>query len=550
MVKAQKDVPWVTVLSEVLLCLLALAITCSTVGDYGLGWDELSSSKYGELVYEYFRTGGKDKSCNRFFDMRFYGPIVDCTAAAFYQNGIGSKFLVRHFSSAILALMTIPAVIGISRGYKIGLLSVTSGVVLLLLPRFYGHAFINTKDIPFACLFSWTMFLLLKLVTADSLQMSWRRFFLLAVAIGLTTSIRPGGWLLLGLIVPTYLLALWWTVPNWAGNLNRKHLLGKVLCTFFLAWTMMVIPWPWAHESPILNPLLAIKTASAFHFEFPVLFEGRIVMSGEMPAIYLGKMLMITTPIPVVIFAGLGIFDTLRKISQRESTDQSAAAWIMLLWVIVPVLIWSLMRPNIYDGIRHFLFVLPALALLATAGIHFLRNLYRASRFVMAGDVVLLLLVLSPIWSIVELHPYQMTYYNGIVGGLRGAEGNYETDYWVTSFRELAEWLNDRQSEQSERPLKVLIVANRWNRLCIENYLDPRIELTLVDRYEEEGKIPEHERYRQFPGQFPDEFDFFATSYRVNRGLYYPDSPIVHTVGRDDAVFALIRGHTASEPRK
>jgi hypothetical protein len=37
------------------------------------------------------------------------------------------------------------------------------------------------------------------------------------------------------------------------------------------------------------------------------------------------------------------------------------------------------------------------------------------------------------------LHPYEYTYYNSIVGGTSGAEGSFETDYWLTCYKEAAE---------------------------------------------------------------------------------------------------------------
>src|ERR1044071_8282194 len=42
---------------------------------------------------------------------------------------------------------------------------------------------------------------------------------------------------------------------------------------------------------------------------------------------------------------------------------------------------------------------------------------------------------------IVRLHPYQSTYYNELVGGTRGASLRFETDYWLSSYREAAMWL-------------------------------------------------------------------------------------------------------------
>ena len=39
-----------------------------------------------------------------------------------------------------------------------------------------------------------------------------------------------------------------------------------------------------------------------------------------------------------------------------------------LMWFFLPLLLFVVRRPTVYDGLRHFLFILPALALLAALG--------------------------------------------------------------------------------------------------------------------------------------------------------------------------------------
>ena len=48
--------------------------------------------------------------------------------------------------------------------------------------------------------------------------------------------------------------------------------------------------------------------------------------------------------------------------------------------------------------------------------------------------------------GIISLHPYQYIYYNSFIGGLPGAEGDYELDYWLTSYREAGEYVNSAAS--------------------------------------------------------------------------------------------------------
>lgn len=57
--------------------------------------------------------------------------------------------------------------------------------------------------------------------------------------------------------------------------------------------------------------------------------------------------------------------------------------------------------------------------------------------------VTILLLTMHPLKFMVKNHPYYYLYYNELTGGLKGAYGNYETDYFYHSIREGSEWLID-----------------------------------------------------------------------------------------------------------
>src|SRR6476660_9771483 len=86
-----------------------------------------------------------------------------------------------------------------------------SALFLLLTPRFYGDAFNNPKDIPFACLFLFSMYYLMMAV----------RYFpcipgvlilKLGVAVGLTLGIRVGGSLLIGYLGLAF---VFWSIREW-----------------------------------------------------------------------------------------------------------------------------------------------------------------------------------------------------------------------------------------------------------------------------------------------------------------------------------------------
>ena len=54
---------------------------------------------------------------------------------------------------------------------------------------------------------------------------------------------------------------------------------------------------------------------------------------------------------------------------------------------------------------------------------------------------MLFLLAAEPVGWTIRNHPHEYVYFNPLVGGLDGAFGNYETDYWGNSIRMASEWL-------------------------------------------------------------------------------------------------------------
>lgn len=53
------------------------------------------------------------------------------------------------------------------------------------------------------------------------------------------------------------------------------------------------------------------------------------------------------------------------------------------------------------------------------------------------------MLILAPgIFALVRLHPYPYTYYNAFIGGVGGAFRRYETDYWLTCYKETLRLIN------------------------------------------------------------------------------------------------------------
>ena len=114
----------------------------------------------------------------------------------------------------------------------------------------------------------------------------------------------------------------------------------------------------------------------------------------------------------------------------------------------MPVLAQILSRAAMLDGVRHYILVFPAIALLGGyAGVEAGRVLSaravpgrRVSRRRAAAASRLALALL--VRTIVALHPYEVVFFNRLAGGPQGAREKFELDYWGVSFKQAAAWMN------------------------------------------------------------------------------------------------------------
>lgn len=510
--------------------LAGLALIALTHRDYGANWDEAVQARYGELAASYFRSGGTDTRCNELADLRFYGPLVEMVPALAYGNAEAGKYELRHLFVALIGLATLPAVFGYASLARIPGLAPLSVLALATMPRFYGDWFHNSKDVPFACLFAWSMYALAARFHARTFT-SWQTAAC-GVAFGLALNARPGGFPLLAVFLVAATLLGYATASRQenAGERERGTVLIAALhglAILAAAWALMVLPWPWAHQDPIRNPVEAMRVVASFTTSYPVLFEGDVVSSDAVPRYYLIKYLAITTPPAVLLLCLLGVAAGLRRV--RQEPGRSFLFLLTLLWLAVPLALFAAVRPNTYDGIRHFLFVLPAVAILAAWGAAWLCDRLAGSRARRVARGLCAALLLLPVKDLVALHPYQTAYFNGFVGGVAAAEGRYDTEYWLTSYREAIGWVNGQAARRPGETVTVAVAGDGYIIPWVNAYAAPNVRPRIVASPPAAPLLPAG-------------VDYYIATKRWGFDRGFPRAPVVHTVGRAGAVFTVVKG--------
>ena len=244
------------------------------------------------------------------------------------------------------------------------------------------------------------------------------------IVLGMTTSIRIVG-LFAGALVGIYALTR-----------IREKSLPALAAYGSISLLTTYVTWPALWGDPLVRFLSRISTTIRFG-PHPVLYEGQITLSKNLPWHYAPKILAIKITEPALILIAIGVGLSLLPRLRRAHSAQLLA--ILALWFLVPIASACLDLLTLY-GDRQLFFALPPLFLFAGVG---LSGLFRVVRRQWIKSVILVGLVLPGLVGIIKLHPYQYIYYNGLVGGVRGAEGRYQLDYWCTSYRQAVEYLNE-----------------------------------------------------------------------------------------------------------
>ena len=183
---------------------------------------------------------------------------------------------------------------------------------------------------------------------------------------------------------------------------------------------------------------------------FRQIFEGKVEWSDFMPWYYLLKSMAIT--IPLIVTGGFCLFFVFLK--KLPASGKSVYYSFILFTILFPVFFVLYEKSNLYSSWRQFLFLYPAIVLLAATGLNFLfESLERIKYSTLIIAIFIAILSIHPLRYMVENHRYSYIYYNQLVGGLDGANGNYETDYYYVSQTEASKWLLEYLKERKDTAL-------------------------------------------------------------------------------------------------
>jgi hypothetical protein len=428
-----------------------LFVGLATVGDYGITVDEFNADDYGPKALAWYTSGFTDRSTFESVEdtLWYYGPWFHIMTAFVQSFGFANPWTIRHAMTFLAGLAALTALLPIGRlavGRWGGLVAIglclTTGYV-------YGNLFFTPIDVPF--LFAMTWATLAIIVMASRVVPSWPATISTGLLTGLAIATRSSGVITHAYLFGAMLLCGLEAIFR-PGTSTRSDLLRIGMRTCFalaIAWITAIALWPWLQ---IGNPFSQFKVAFLYFTNHPTSFEmpfwGKMILTTALPWFYIPGQLTARLPVGFllllvtgVLFGLAGTFGFLRAILEafaRHAMARCQAAALVLarsrchliVWAaaILPIGFIIVRHSTLYDGIRHVLFVIPMLAVIAAMG--FLRLLPLFDRLPVISAAIGGAYVGAAMWTLAVLHPLEYVATNVLAGGVAGAYGRFDLDYW------------------------------------------------------------------------------------------------------------------------
>lgn len=325
--------------------------------------------------------------------------------------------------------------------------SAVSGLSLALFPIFFGESHFNMKDPLIASLFAGSIWAFWHWVKS-----SQRRFAILFIIFVATSLTVKWNIVFLPFIVIPWLIAIrkttefkrWW---------KPKKLILYGCITIFVCSVWMILIWPASWSQPLRAIVDVVSYYASIGYGSDRIQPAGFILFGF--DAYPLLLFLAQAPEIVLLLAVCGIWAVLRK----RAGNQISTGLLLMSWLLVPIIRYSLPASHAYSGWRQIMEILPPLAILAGIGADTL--IQKSTRLI--HWLMLCILIISYVFlafTLIQLHPNENTYFNAFAGGIRGAYEKNLVDPFLTNgniYKQGAMWIN----ANAEKNARVAILDGR-----------------------------------------------------------------------------------------
>ena len=342
---------------------------------------------------------------------------------------------------------------------------------LFFQPRFFFHAHLACFDVPITAFWVATCYAYWR--SFDSAGWAW----LTGLVFGLALCTKLNAFFL-PIVFAGHWLATRWTEIEWSHTDRGVHVTLPSLPRAFL-WMALLGPLVFYALTPRFwfDTFERVQSYLGFHLNhvhYFVYYFGQNIQHPPLPISYPWVMTLLTVPATILLAAGLGGWWgsemwNLRgwlmrwrnalsegRIPRDKRGDHRGTALFLTINVLFPIALISMPETPIFGGTKHWMPAMPFLAIFAGGGAAWA---YRGARDAWEAwrdapphvgirlPLALLLAasILGPaIYGTAHIHPFGTSYYNELIGSVRGAADNRMfRQFWGYASKEGLPWLNE-----------------------------------------------------------------------------------------------------------
>ena len=391
-------------------------------------------------------------------------------------------YLFRHYVNFIIGFLTIILTYKISRIKFSRNIALIISIFFMSTPIIVSNFNFNPNDIWFMFFVSLSTFCSLKLINKPDSKLL---IFLLPLSLAFSINIRLVGIYIFFIFLIFYIYE--------KISLKKKLFNISIIVSLFIFITLLITPQLWNKPTIFLHLLFGQLKFQAIDVD--IMFLGNLIKSSELPWYYLLVWIIISLPSLIICcFVGSLIIISKNFFKKKFQVFEM----FILMALVIPIIAFCILKPNLFNGWRHFYFIFPFILILSG----FILNFFEKK--IILKQLMILIVVINTIligtWNF-KNNPHQYIFFN--LPSKKFAR-NFELDYWGVSNLEA---------------LKYLLNMNTSERIHIANFKRSRADFSVnMLTKKQQHRI----RFVKFNGK--EKIDYFIN--HINDGKnqsYYKD---------------------------
>ena len=410
----------------------------------GKSWDEDFQLFQGKVTLDYLFSFGKidkDYLYREYFSTIYWSLKYFLTLIFPYKYQIE----ISHLINLIFSLSGIIAIGKLSKelfNKKVGKIVF---LILFFYPIFFGHMAFNDKDMVLAVCHVWIFYLVIKYLKKQNIKDKSNYY---VIFLGMLAAIATGIHIIfLGALIPIFLFVLieiFILKKFISKSFSKKKLYVDLIKTFLIFYFLLILFWIDTHPNIFILPinifLEHFKLLSGEQWRgWPYnLLNGQYYLSWQVPKLHFLINLIYKSPeyflacyiIFFIIFIKSNIF------FKNKFQFFNYKLILLISIMIIPFIIGFIIPLVIYDGMRHFLWVVPYYCIIPGLTIYYLIENFNLLKSKLALTLLSLFIIYF-LFNFFLITPYQYTYLNLFNGKVENRYKKFENDYWASSINEL-----------------------------------------------------------------------------------------------------------------